>query len=267
MNHKPDQPTLMAYLFQELEEEKVRWVEAYLQEHPEVKAELEALSEIHHLMKKGAEEEVPPLLLPEVYPPQPTPHRNLWLRLGSIAACLTLLVLLISWVGLQVQYRNQTLTIQLGKSTEDAIPRNEQAPPVEHTPLIRQVVQQEIEALQDSLSGTLHQLQQLQTALQAQIQQDSLRQKELTRLARDYQKETSRLVSEIISQASRQQQQYTDELLEAFSQHTARQRVRDLQLIEETLLNIQQNTQEKQQQTEFIVTQLYTQFKQKNDEK
>lgn len=253
MNHKPDKATLIAYLYHELDEEKTQRVEAYLQDHPEEKAELESLWQVHHLMEKSMDE-APPLVLPDLPKEKSATiaSNRIWPIIGSMAACLALLIIFISSVGLQIQYSDQTLTIQMGREKKAPTAQQDQELSQDYIQAMHQTVRQELGYLQDSLSSTLYQLQQLQISLQQQMdqahQQGSIIRKELAQMIQANEKENNHLISEIIFQVTQQ-------------------RAQDLKIIEETLLDIQLNTEEKQYQTELVLSQLFTQLNQVNHEK
>jgi len=123
MNYRPDESTLIAYLYGELDEKETKKLEAYFQQYPEELAKLRGLGEVREVMSHVQDKEViaPPVFVNE------SNLRPLWqsssvrFAIGMAASILFLLVAG-KLLGPEINYSKGELRISFGKKSEQPIP-------------------------------------------------------------------------------------------------------------------------------------------------
>ena len=119
MNYKPDESTLIAFLYGELNEKETKKLEAYFQQHPEELAKLRGMDEVREVMSHAQDKEViaPPVFVDE------TGIKPLWqssyLRVSmGMAASILFLLVAGKLLGPEINYSNGELRISFGKKAE-----------------------------------------------------------------------------------------------------------------------------------------------------
>lgn len=144
---------LMDYLYDELEPSVKKDFEAYLNEHPELLAELQELKGTHTLLQKTPTVEPSRklvLMIPEREEhPIAEPRRMVrYLRAAvAIAAVFLVMILSFSWVDLQISQSNQGFLISFGNATPLAVDTNEGVSQEEVYNLIAQIQQENSQVL------------------------------------------------------------------------------------------------------------------------
>src|SRR5258706_462904 len=125
MSYRPDESTLIAYLYGELNEKETQKLEGYFQQHPEELTKLRELGEVRDLMSHAQDKEViaPPVFVDD------TNIRPLWksssirFAVGMTASILFLLVAG-KLLGPEINYSKGELRISFGEKTEQVEPVN-----------------------------------------------------------------------------------------------------------------------------------------------
>src|SRR5687767_913905 len=119
MNYKPEESTLMAYLYGELEGLEKEKFEKYLLLNPAVNIQLDHLRELRKMMGSVKDKEViaPPIFVSD------NRRRIFWSSpylktILGIAASLLLIILVGKIVDIRVKYSNGELTMGFGKPDE-----------------------------------------------------------------------------------------------------------------------------------------------------
>src|SRR5258708_11996283 len=123
MNYKPDESTLIAYLYGELSEKEIQKLESYFQQHPEELTKLRELGGVRDMMSHAQDKEViaPPVFVDDAN------VRSLWqsssIRFAlGMAACVLFLLVAGKLLGPEINYSKGELRISFGKKAEQVVP-------------------------------------------------------------------------------------------------------------------------------------------------
>jgi hypothetical protein len=120
MNNKPDEGTIMAYLYGELSAKEADQVKDYFMQHPDEWKQVQQLTEISNLLKKVEEKEV---IAPPVFMDHASHASRFWQSGGfktlmSIAATFLLLLVAARLMGPDIAYSNGELRISFNSSAK-----------------------------------------------------------------------------------------------------------------------------------------------------
>lgn len=258
---KPDEATLIAYLYGELEAKAQAEVEAYLKRDPELAAELAEMGEVRSFVRDHPQPERP---LPPLQIELPPRARTTWWRSRWLQAAAVALLLLLSAAALDLRIEAGAgrMTLAFG---EQPVPTPEPSPQpaVDLAPLLQQLA-----VRQDSLQQALAQVeardtqqwQQLARQVKAnQSQSVSLTPQQLQTLRAQLVAENTYLMRDLMQQAQDEQLALTADLMNQLVQHLETQRTDDLQLLATALRDVWLHQDEQHQETEILLTQLIEQ--------
>jgi hypothetical protein len=274
MNYKPDEKDWMAYLYGELEGTEKEKVDQYLLSSPEARLEFEKFQNLRKLMSSVEDKEViaPPIII------EGSKQRFLWntptFRLiASIAASLLLILLVGKVTGARVSVSNNEFRLSFGeqKVVEQPVQSDKKLTATEVQEMINSTLAQNNTTLQSSWNENQKRLlDESQKKLNASIRENlaltSTKIDELLRTAATASQtqieayvatmktENAQQMKDYFQLTSTQQKKYIEDLVVDFAQYLQQQRTNDLQLVQNRLLNIEQNTTTFQQETEQILT-------------
>ncbi|MCU0354346.1 MAG: hypothetical protein MUD08_11515 [Cytophagales bacterium] len=286
-----DKQTLIAYLYGELSDAEAAQVRRFLDENPAAKAEWEALSATRRQLQQLPDEPVTePLIFSPIATRQPT---FAWRNWAAAAAGLVGVVLLAALFNVRISYRDHELAIRFGEGQRSEV-RGQKAEnrQVNQKNQVRSEVKNSIaentetsvtdsrlteNVAKTSDTETLVTIAELEQKLQKQIQELRTQQtilaskktggatnEQTVALLTQLQQENYETMQQLLKLASQQQQQYSQQLLTQFSEYLETQRAEDLEKINAVLTNIVQNTDQKQEQTDYILTQLISKVSEKD---
>ncbi len=273
MSYKPDESTLMAYLYGELSAAEKTAVEHYFIQNPAARAEIEKLQDVRKLMGALEDKEViaPPIFLGE------GKQHFLWnspyiKTVLSIAASLILLLLVGKITGTQIRYSDSELRVSFGAPNNEVkkaqpVPTTASLSPEQVQGMINNSLIRNNSAMEASLkesqqklnasiqkninlnSGKINQLvQEASAASQEQIQQYVL----------NLQHENTKLVKDYFQLTSTDQKKYIEDLLIDFAKYMKQQQNNDLQIVQTRLNSLEKNTDMFKQETEQILSSIIT---------
>ncbi len=264
MNYKPDEATLVSYHYGELEGEEHAKVEAFLRNNPEEQKRLEEWTHARRAMSSLGDKEViaPPIFFGDN---QRSFWREGYVRMSlGIAASLLVVLVAARLLGLSATYTPGELRIGFGGS-------------IQQSPVALSVSEQQVEAMiQASLQENNHSLKagwaddrkQLQDDIKQDINTSTERINELVRKASGGQQEqvkqfvsqlqadNLKLMKDYLQLSAQGQKEYVETLLVDFSKYLQEQRKQDLQVVQSSMTNMQQNTEQFKKETEQILTSL-----------
>lgn len=265
MNYKPDERTLMAYLYGELNHEETEKVEAYFVQHPEERAKYSALSEVSEILSHVQDKEV---IAPPVFVSDPS-IKPLWsyssVRFAAgIAASILFILVAGKILGPEISYSKGELRISFGK------PQQSQPAPVQQASLTEQKVAEMISTSlaknneEQSKGKTEEQKKLLQTIadfnskkIDAMTKQASLASQEQVRsFVAGLQEQNLKLMKDYFQLSSADQKKYMENLLVDFSSYLQEQRKQDLQFVQNKMNYLEKNNNQFKQETEQILTSL-----------
>lgn len=261
MKDRPDESTLIAYHYGELEGEERAKVEAWLQAHPEERKRLSEWKDTQNVFGTLCDKEViaPPIVIG-------ANHRPFWkegyvrMSLG-IAASLLIVLVAAKMLGLNASYSSGEMRIGFGipgpagpSLSEERVAELIQASLKENNEVIQAAWTEDRKNLEDNIrknvlanSERLDQLvRNVSTGQQEQIR-EFVRQLHADNLTR---------VQDYLKLSTQNQKEYVQALLVDFSKYLEDQRQQDLRTVQTSLTNLEQNTNQFRKDTEQILTSL-----------
>lgn len=265
MNYKPDEATLVSYLYGELSGEELHRVEEYLQKNPDERKRLEEWSFTRSALSSLADKEViaPPIFLEGS--PRTIPFwKESYFRLPlGIAASFLFMIVTAKIMGLSLRYSGNELRIGFGatesKQEVPAVTREQVGE------MINQSLQQNNHVLQASWNEDRAMLQQsIQKNLASASGKidklvktaSSANQEQVKRFVNQMQNENLKLMKDYMQLSATGQKEYIESLLVDFSKYLQEQRKQDIQLFQAKVNSVESNTNQFKQETEQILTSL-----------
>lgn len=263
MNYKPDEGTLMAYLYGELDAAETEKVEQYLQQHPQMREQLQQMNNVRKALSSLNDVEViaPPVFVDHEQHSIPFWKAGYFKITMGIAASFLFLLVAARLIGPEVTYSNGELRI----SFNDA-PKN----PVVEQLLTANEVQQMINTSLVKNNETIatnweESNQKIQESLNKNLTTNSARidklisvaslasQDQVRTFVSGLQQENMKLMQDYFKLSSKDQQVYVENLLVDFTKYLNEQRKQDLILFQARLNNMEKNTDQFKQETEQIL--------------
>jgi anti-sigma factor RsiW len=268
MNYKPDEATLMAYFYGELDASEMEQVRAYLEEHPEEAAALRQLQFVRKALQQVSEQEViaPPILFD-----QPR-ARHRWFN-GTLKAVLgiaaSFVVMLVAGrlLGPEVQISNGELRISFGKPVKTGEPVAAPLSRDEVQTLIRESLDANNQTLQANWREEHQHLQSLvrktaawndekMTRLMATAGQASTDQ--IQDFVSTLQKDNLKMMQEYLSLTTTDQKKYLEGLLVDFSKYLQEQRNQDVYALTARISTLEKNSSQFREETGQILASILT---------
>lgn len=267
MNNKPDEATLISYLYGELDSAEQLQVEQYLQKNPEEKKRLEEWSSARHIMARLQDKEViaPPIIVGADVATPWWKERYFRLPLG-MAASLLLFLVAARMMNLSATFSQGELRIGFGviQKTEPVVPS---LTAHQVNDMINNTVSQNNEVLQASWSEDRKSLEQSirrnlnvnSTKIDRLVETASAASQEQVRnFVGQMQNDNLKLMKDYMQLSATGQKEYIETILVDFSKYLQEQRNQDLQFFQTRMSKIETNTNLFKQETEQILTSLIT---------
>lgn len=261
MSYKPDEGTLIAYLYGELEGAAKEKVERYLAGSEEARRELEGLKAVRDMMGLVRDKEViaPPLVIDG-------PARRLSLSsplvrtVLAIAASLVLLMVVGKLTGAQVTASGNEVRLSFG-------PQH----PVQEAPALNvsdvhaivdaklannnAALEEEWRKSQEAFTSTMRESLAESSSRIDQLVANaaSASEKQINAYVSTLQAENLRMIKDYYKMTSEDQKEQLEQLLVDFSKYLQQQREDDLMILQARLNDLQQNTDMYRQETEQIL--------------
>ncbi|HEY8510924.1 MAG TPA: hypothetical protein VIL31_03125 [Cyclobacteriaceae bacterium] len=265
MSYKPDEGTLIAYLYGELDGSAKEKVERYLASSEEARRELEELKAVRDIMGLVRDKEV-------IAPPLVIDSRPRFFDLSSpvlrtvlaIAASLVLLMVVGKLTGVQVTASDNEIRLSFGPQR----PTPEGAPSLGVTDVHNIVdaklaennatLQSEWRKSQEAFATTMSEsLKESSSRIdQLVMKAASASEKQISDYVSTLQAENLQMIKDYYKMTSEEQRQQLEELLVDFAKYLQQQREDDLMILQARLNDLQQNTDMYRQETEQILASL-----------
>ena len=269
MNYKPDEKTIVAYLYGELEgEERIRF-EQYLESHPETLLEYNGLNQVSKMLRQVKDKEViaPPIFVGDN-------QRSLWSipyfkTIMSIAASLIIILLVAKLTNTRLTITDSEVAINFGNAPQKKI-NNETPVAVASVVTMDHVQEMSNQSLQQNNDQLHSNWKETQVSLENSIRKNMMfnsdkmddivrktsaaSKEQIEEYVATLQIENRKLVKDYFSLTAGEQKQYIEGLLVDFAKYLNQQRSDDLQLMQVRLNSLEQNTSVFKQETEQILT-------------
>ena len=269
MNYKPDEATLIAYLYGELDSAEQLKVAEYLQKNPEERKRLEEWSFTQSVMARLHDKEViaPPIIFGEDSNHVPLWKENYFRMSLGIAASLLFFLVAARLLGLSASYSPGELKIGFGMKEKSATQVVPMLTELQVSKMIQSSVAINNEALQTSWQQDRKSLEQ---SIQKNLHSNSLKldqlmqttsaasQEQVRSFVGQLQSDNLKLMKDYMQLSAKGQKEYVESLLVDFSKYLDEQRKQDLQFLQARVNKVEQNTDQFKQETEQILTSLIT---------
>jgi hypothetical protein len=263
MNYKPDESTLISYLYGELSDKEKTKLENYFQQHPEELAKLKEFADVRAIMTHAQDKEViaPPVFVDD------SNVRPMWqssyfkISMG-IAASILFLLVAGKLLGPEISYSKGELKISFGNKREQQV-----------TPVNSLTEEKVREMISSSLASNNEQQKNMKDEDQKKLMQSlvDMNSKKMDALAKNaslasreqvqafvagLQEQNLKLVKDYFQLSTTEQKKYMESLLTDFSGYLQEQRKQDLQLVQTQMSYYEKNNNQFKQETEQILTSL-----------
>ncbi len=264
-SNKPDEATLISYLYGELADKDAVKVEAYFQAHPEELLHMQLLKDTLKIIGEVRDKEV---IAPPILESAPT-VKSLWLssyfRIPmSIAASFLLIMVVGKLLGTEVNYSKGELSIRFGSAKQEVVQ------PTPSNLLTESQVQEMINSSlvknnESIASNWSAQQELLNKSIQANLQSNSVKvdnliktasqasQEQVRSFVAGLQSENLQMMKDYLQLSSTDQKKYIEGLLVDFSKYLQEQRKQDLMAFQTRMSSIEKNTDQFKQETEQIL--------------
>jgi hypothetical protein len=267
MKYKPDESSLISYLYGELDEAQNQKVQKYFMENPEELKQVQQLADVLGIMGKVKDKEViaPPVFMDDDKRIRPFWSSSSFRTVLGIAASFMLILVAARLLGTEVNYHQGELRISfLGSKVQPVVEKPAYAGLTEAQvqELINASLAKNNEATETRLAENQKKLDQtIRQSLTANSQRiDNLvretsqaSQEQVRTFVAGLQTENLQLMKNYLQLSTNEQQKYVENLLVDFSKYLQEQRNQDLQILQTRFSNIEQNTDLFKQETEQIL--------------
>lgn len=269
MNYKPGKDTLIAYLYGELSQEERNKVEGFLNENPTAQREVVELQKTLKVLDKLPDLEVtPPTFVFNRDKVVVVDQGNTYIPMLKVVMGIAASILIVMLVGylthFRITYSNQSLSIGYG---ETATPADQPANTVDIDQLIQQAIaknNEEVLGKMDDMNNHFNAALASQSKERASTINTLLeRTKEMNdnviqMYVSQMRDENRKVIENLFSLSSAQQQRAMNDVLTDFSQYLENQRQNDLRLIQASFNGLKDNTETNLQETNQILASIIT---------
>ena len=267
MNYKPDEATLISYLYGELDAKETEKVLQYFQQHPEALEQFHQMADALDVMRTMEDKEViaPPIFMGQESLARPFWQSAYFKTVMSIAASFLLIIVVGKLSGLEINYSSGELRISFGNKKQikqaiiqpyDLLTENK----------VQGMIDVSLTKNNDVMVANWNDTQQKlnrsiknSMALNSQKIDDLMKntsqasEEQVRGFVSNLQAENLRLMKDYLQLSSKEQKQYVESLLVDFSSYLKEQRTQDLQLFQTRMSSIEKNTVQFKQETEQIL--------------
>ncbi len=261
MNFKPDEATLVAYLYGELSPAENEKVQVYLAHHPNELEKLQSLHAVRNVMARVQTKEViaPPIIMEGNHVKPLWQSGSLRIIMG-IAASLFFLMVAGRILGTEIGYQQGELKISFGgKKTVDDAPAIDEA-------RVQSMIAASLHQNNQALAAQWgEQQQKLAKNIASNLNSNSRRidglmktasqasQEQVRTFVAGLQNENLKMMKDYFKLSTDDQKKYMESLLVDFSDYLKEQRRQDLMLMQTRVASLEKNTDQFKQETEQIL--------------
>ena len=268
MKYKPDEGTLISYLYGELDAAESKQVMEYLNEHPEELKHLQEMVELKSIIKNVEDKEV---IAPPIFGDLPAEQVLFWRTahfktMMSIAASFVLILVAARLIGPEISYSNGELRISFKDDQKKVNTPVQSEQPSLSTEEVQTMINSSLnknnealvanwqdnqkkmnQAINNNLASNNKRLDELMNVA-SQASQDQMR-----TFVAGLQEENLKLMKDYLQLSSNDQKTYVEALLVDFSKYLQEQRKQDFQVFQTRMSSIEKNTDQFKQETEQIL--------------
>ncbi|HZX74268.1 MAG TPA: hypothetical protein VFE57_07605 [Cyclobacteriaceae bacterium] len=266
MSYKPDESTLISYLYGELGDAERDKVQRYLNENPEAAKAMQQHSEVLDHLGNVHDKEViaPPIFAESEKHVSSFWHHGPFKTTLGIAASLLLIMVAGKFMGTDIHYSNGELKISFGGSkTVHPVLQAQALSPEQVQQMINSSLVKNNEVVTANLSDNQKKLDQ---TIKNNLAMNSMKldglMKDVSQASQDQvrsfvaglQNENGKTMREYMQLSASEQNKYMESLLVDFTKYLNEQRSQDLQLFQSRISVVEENTDQFKQETEQILS-------------
>ncbi|MEQ1585790.1 MAG: hypothetical protein ABL895_07935 [Cyclobacteriaceae bacterium] len=268
MKYKPDDATLISYLYGELDAKETEKVLGYLNQNPEEFKNLQQLMDVRSVLKHVEDKEViaPPVFMDQGGHASRFWQANYFKTIMSIAASFLLLMVAARLIGPEISYSKGELRISFNGAVpveqKQILPATTSLTPNEVQEMINTSLVKNNELISTEWESNN---KKLQASLRTNLTSNSAKIDDLMKVASQasqdqvrsfvagLQEDNLRLMKDYLQLSAKDQKVYVENLLVDFSKYLQEQRKQDLMLFQTRMSSIEKNTDQFKQETEQIL--------------
>jgi len=267
MSYKPDESTLIAYLYDELDAKEAEKVQDYLDQNPEVVKKLQGFNEARNILSHANDQEViaPPIFMDHAHASRFW-QNSYFKTVMSIAASILFLLVAARLIGPEISYSGEELRISFNRDKQIEKPIAQTITPsispvevqdminaslVKNNELVSSEWENNNKKLQASLKNSLTNNSEKIDELMKVASQAS--QEQVRTFVASLQQDNLQLMKDYMQLSAKDQKVYVESLLVDFSKYLQEQRKQDLMLFQTRMSSIEKNTDQFKQETEQIL--------------
>jgi len=268
MKYKPDEGTLISYLYGELDAAEAKQVMGYLNEHPEELKNLQEMVELKSIMKNVQDKEV---IAPPIFGDMPMEkvvfwHIGYFKTMMSIAASFVLILVAARLIGPEISYSNGELKISFNDSPKKTDSPVQSEQPSLSAEEIQTMINSSLNKNNETIAANWEDNQKkINKSINSNFASNTKRIDELMNVTSQasqdqmrsfvagLQEENLKLMKDYLQLSSSEQKTYVEALLVDFSKYLQEQRKQDFQVFQTRMSSIEKNTDQFKQETEQIL--------------
>lgn len=267
--NKPDESTLIAYLYGELDAKETEKVVKYLNQNPDVEKKLQQLSDVQGILNHVEDQEViaPPIFMDSNKHASRFWRSSYFKTVMSIAASFLVLLVAAKLIGPEIMYSNGELRISFKEQKQIE-------KPIEQT-TVASITSVDV---QDMINNSLiknnemiatewaNNNKKIQASLRNNLSSNSAKIDELMKVTSQasqdqvrsfvasMQEDNRKVMSDYMQLSAKDQKMYVENLLVDFSKYLQEQRKQDLVFFQSRMSSIEKNSSQFKQETEQILS-------------
>lgn len=267
--NKPDESTLIAYLYGELDAKETEKVVKYLNQNPDVEKKLQQLSDVQRILNHVEDQEViaPPIFMDSNKHASRFWRSSYFKTVMSIAASFLVLLVAAKLIGPEIMYSNGELRISFKEQKQIEKPIDQtKAASITYVDVQDMINNSLIKNNEMIATEWANNNKKIQASLRNNLSSNSAKIDELMKVTSQasqdqvrsfvasMQEDNRKVMSDYMQLSAKDQKMYVENLLVDFSKYLQEQRKQDLVFFQSRMSSIEKNSSQFKQETEQILS-------------
>lgn len=267
--NKPDESTLIAYLYGELDAKETEKVVKYLNQNPDVEKKLQQLSDVQGILNHVEDQEViaPPIFMDSNKHASRFWRSSYFKTVMSIAASFLVLLVAAKLIGPEIMYSNGELRISFKEQKQIEKPIDQtKAASITYVDVQDMINNSLIKNNEMIATEWASNNKKIQASLRNNLSSNSAKIDELMKVTSQasqdqvrsfvasMQEDNRKVMSDYMQLSAKDQKMYVENLLVDFSKYLQEQRKQDLVFFQSRMSSIEKNSSQFKQETEQILS-------------
>lgn len=267
--NKPDESTLIAYLYGELDAKETEKVVKYLNQNPDVEKKLQQLSDVQGILNHVEDQEViaPPIFMDSNKHASRFWRSSYFKTVMSIAASFLVLLVAAKLIGPEIMYSNGELRISFKEQKQIEKPIDQtKAASITYVDVQDMINNSLIKNNEMIATEWANNNKKIQASLRNNLSSNSAKIDELMKVTSQasqdqvrsfvasMQEDNRKVMSDYMQLSAKDQKMYVENLLVDFSKYLQEQRKQDLVFFQSRMSSIEKNSSQFKQETEQILS-------------